>query len=38
MFERDLARSREATREELAARSFGRRAFSRAALLLSPVL
>ena len=38
MFERDLANSHEVTRKELAARSFGRRAFSRAALLLSPVL
>ena len=38
MFERDLARSRIVTREELARRSFWRRAASRAAHLLAPVL
>jgi cardiolipin synthase len=38
MFERDLARSRRVTTEELAARSFGRRLFARAALMFSPVL
>ena len=38
MFEEDLARSHRVTSEELATRSFGRRLFSRAALLLSPVL
>ena len=38
MFESDLTHSRLVTSEELAARSFWRRAFSRAAHLLSPVL
>jgi hypothetical protein len=38
MFERDLAQSQRVTSEDLAGRSFGRRLFSRAALLFSPVL
>ena len=38
MFEQDLAHSYRVTSEDLASRSFGRRLFSRAALLLSPVL
>jgi cardiolipin synthase len=38
MFLADFARSRPVTREELAARPLGRRAFARAALLLAPVL
>jgi cardiolipin synthase len=38
MFEADFARSRAMTADELARRSFWRRAFSRAAHLLSPIL
>ena len=38
MFERDLARSRPMTIEEVRARSYSRRLFTRAALLFSPIL
>lgn len=38
MFERDFARSRPVTREEVAARPLRQRAFSRAALLFAPIL